>query len=189
MSKSVYAYIRDAWKTPRKDMREIQHQRLVGYRKENAVCRIERPTRLDRARSLGYRAKQGFVMARGRIRRGGMRKHAIKGGRRAKRTGISKITLGKSNQSIAEGRVAKKYPNLEVLNSYWVAEDGKYKWFEIQDSTAYYKNFEKEKIIYPNMTSFLPFVYDIKKYYTNAKCYILTNTNNSNVNLKYLTDS
>ena len=131
MSKSVYAYIRDAWKTPRKDMREIQHQRLVGYRKENAVCRIERPTRLDRARSLGYRAKQGFVMARGRIRRGGMRKHAIKGGRRAKRTGISKITLGKSNQSIAEGRVAKKYPNLEVLNSYWVAEDGKYKWFEI----------------------------------------------------------
>ena len=128
-------------------MRELQHQRVVGYRKENSQNRIERPTRLDRARSLGYRAKQGYIIVRGRIRRGGMRKHAIKGGRRAKRTGISKITVGKSNQTIVEGRVAKKYPNLEVLNSYWVAEDGKHKWFEIILVDPYHPSIINDKKI------------------------------------------
>ena len=52
-------------------------------------------------------------------------------GRRAKRTGIAKITMRKSLQMIAEERTAKKYPNLEILNSYWVAEDGRHKWYEM----------------------------------------------------------
>ena len=60
-----------------------------------------------------------------------MRKHAITSGRRAKRTGIAKITVGKNLQMIAEERTGKKYPNLEILNSYWVAEDGRYKWYEV----------------------------------------------------------
>jgi large subunit ribosomal protein L15e len=34
-------------------------------------------------------------------------------------------------QLIGEERVGKAYPNLEVLNSYWVGEDGLYKWFEV----------------------------------------------------------
>jgi large subunit ribosomal protein L15e len=32
---------------------------------------------------------------------------------------------------MAEERVARKYPNLEVLNSYWVWQDGRHKWFEV----------------------------------------------------------
>jgi large subunit ribosomal protein L15e len=32
---------------------------------------------------------------------------------------------------MAEERVARKYPNLEVLNSYWVWEDGKAKYYEV----------------------------------------------------------
>jgi adenine-specific DNA-methyltransferase len=48
------------------------------------------------------------------------------------------------------------------------------KWFEIQDSIAYWEEFEKPKIIYPNMTKFLPFTYDINGFYTNQKCFILT---------------
>ena len=32
---------------------------------------------------------------------------------------------------IAEERGNRKFPNLEVLNSYWVGEDGQYKWFEV----------------------------------------------------------
>ena len=131
MSKSVYSYIGDAWNRPGDSIKAMQRERLFTFRREGAVERIERPTRLDRARKLGFRAKQGFVMARARIRRGSMRKHAIKGGRRAKRTGIAKITVSKSLQSIAEERTARKFPNLEVLNSYWVVEDGRYKWFEI----------------------------------------------------------
>ncbi len=45
--------------------------------------------------------------------------------------GVNKITPAKSIKRIAEERVAKKYPNLEVLNSYWVWEDGKFKFFEV----------------------------------------------------------
>ena len=38
------------------------------------------------------------VIVRVRVRRGGMRKHTIRHGRRAKRKGISKITMAKSIQ-------------------------------------------------------------------------------------------
>jgi large subunit ribosomal protein L15e len=41
------------------------------------------------------------------------------------------MTLRKSLRRIAEERAQKHYPNLEVLNSYWVGEDGKQKFFEI----------------------------------------------------------
>jgi large subunit ribosomal protein L15e len=34
-------------------------------------------------------------------------------------------------QLIAEERAAKRFPNLEVLNSYWAGEDGQHKWFEV----------------------------------------------------------
>ncbi len=58
-------------------------------------------------------------------------------------------------------------------------------WFETQDSISYWEDFSKEKIIYPNMTKFLPFVYDNKGIVTNQKCFILT-LKNSNLSLKYL---
>jgi len=131
MSKSLYNYVRDQWKSPSGDLKALQKERIVKYRREDASVKIERPTRIDRARALGFKAKQGYIIVRTRIRRGGMRKHAITSGRRAKRAGISKITMGKNLQMIAEERTSKKYPNLEVLNSYWVAEDGRYKWYEM----------------------------------------------------------
>jgi large subunit ribosomal protein L15e len=36
-----------------------------------------------------------------------------------------------SHQMIAEQRVNREYKNLEVMNSYWVGEDGEYKFFEV----------------------------------------------------------
>ncbi|OGS69929.1 MAG: type II restriction endonuclease [Flavobacteria bacterium RIFCSPLOWO2_12_FULL_35_11] len=48
------------------------------------------------------------------------------------------------------------------------------KWFETQDSIAYWEDFEKPKIIYPNMTKFLPFSLDLEGKYLNDKCFILT---------------
>ena len=132
MSRSFYAYISDYWKRPRDAATRAHYrERLQQWRRENTVTRIERPTRLDAARRLGFKAKQGYVMVRVRVRRGGLRKHTIKGGRRAKRKGISKITMAKSIQRIGEERAARKFPNLEVLNSYWVGEDGRHKWHEI----------------------------------------------------------
>ena len=130
--KSMYSYIGDAWKVPGKSyLKELNHERKILWRKEENFIRIERPTRLDRARALGYKAKQGYVVVRGRVRKGSFRKRAITAGRRAKRKGINKITTGKSLQRMAEERAAKRYPNLEVLNSYWVGADGLQEWYEI----------------------------------------------------------
>lgn len=128
----MYKYIRDAWKNPDNSyVRELMWERAPKWRKEPVINRIDRPTRIDRARSLGYKAKTGYVVARTRVRRGGMRKSRFTAGRRPKRMGVKKITPAKSIQRIAEERVARKYPNMEVLNSYWVWEDGKYKFFEV----------------------------------------------------------
>ena len=128
----AYKYIAEAWKKPEKYfVGALMRQRLIQWRKQPVVIRIEKPIRLDKARKLGYKAKQGFVMSRVRIRRGGMRKPRPTSGRRPKRMGVKKFKPSKSIRLIAEERVARKFPNLEVLNSYWVGEDGVSKWFEV----------------------------------------------------------
>jgi large subunit ribosomal protein L15e len=128
----AYKYIAEAWaKSERSYVDELMRQRLIGWRRQAVVTRIEKPTRLDRARKLGYKAKQGFVMVRVRIRRGGLRKQRPKAGRRPKRMGVKKFKPAKSLRLIGEERAARKFPNMEVLNSYWVGEDGRSKWFEI----------------------------------------------------------
>ncbi len=48
------------------------------------------------------------------------------------------------------------------------------KWFETQDSISYWEDFLKPKIIYPNMTKYMPFVFDNKMFLTNQKCFIIT---------------
>lgn len=128
----AYKYIAEAWSKPEKSyVDELTRRRLIVWRKQSTIIRIENPTRLDRARKLGYKAKQGFVIARTRVRRGGLRKQRPKAGRRPKRMGVAKFKPGKSLRLIGEERVGKKFPNLEVLNSYWVGEDGRSKWFEV----------------------------------------------------------
>ncbi len=128
----AYKYIAEAWAKHEKSyVDELMRQRLIEWRRQSAITRIEKPTRLDKARKLGYRAKQGFVLARVRVRRGGLRKQRPKAGRRPKRMGVKKFKPSKSLRLIAEERVARKFPNLEVLNSYWAGKDGVSKWFEV----------------------------------------------------------
>jgi len=131
MVKSMYDYLGDQWKKPDRSYKSPQQQRLIQWRKEENFSRIDRPTRIDRARSLGYKAKQGYIVVRAHVRRGGLRKPTIRKGRKPSAKGISKITMGKSTQRIAEERTAKRYPNMEVLNSYWVGQDGKNYFYEI----------------------------------------------------------
>jgi large subunit ribosomal protein L15e len=45
--------------------------------------------------------------------------------------GMRRVTMGKSIQRIAEERASRKYPNMEVLNSYWVGQDGRSKFYEV----------------------------------------------------------
>jgi large subunit ribosomal protein L15e len=148
MSKSVYSYIGDAWKQPGKgETKELNWRRKIEWRKGNSFVRVEKPTRLDRARSLGYKAKTGYIVVRARVRRGGLRNPTIRTGRRAKRMGTKKLTMAKSIQRIAEERTAKHYPNLEVLNSYWIGEDGKEKYYEIIMVDPHHPNIMKDQKI------------------------------------------
>jgi len=45
--------------------------------------------------------------------------------------GMLKITMGKSIRRIAEERASRRFSNMEVMNSYWVGEDGRHKWYEV----------------------------------------------------------
>jgi len=132
MARSFYSHIKDAWQDPEDGkLAELQWQRKQDWREQGAIERIDRPTRLDRARELGYKAKQGIVVARVSVRKGTARKQRPTAGRRSKRMGVNRIGRRKSLQRIAEERSSRKFRNLRVLNSYWVGEDGSQKWFEI----------------------------------------------------------
>jgi large subunit ribosomal protein L15e len=132
MARSVYSHIREAWKDPDEGkLRELQWQRKQEWRDEGALVRVERPTRLDKAREQGYKAKQGVVVVRASVRKGNARVQRHKAGRRSKRQGVNRIGRTKNIQRIAEERATRKHPNLRVLNSYWVGEDGSQKWFEV----------------------------------------------------------
>lgn len=60
------------------------------------------------------------------------------------------------------------------------------KWFETQDNIAYHEEFAKEKIIYPNMASEFVAYLDKKNFFTNQKCFILSEAGDKS-RLLYLT--
>ncbi len=108
----------------------MDKQTLVGWRKEETITRVEKPTDKKRARSLGYKGKTGFVVARVKVPKGMRKRPKPMGGRTPKKYGRF-FSLNISKQVVAEQKAARKYPNLEVLNSYFVGEDGVSKWFEV----------------------------------------------------------
>src|SRR3989339_1532362 len=126
----LYQYVREAWKKPKDSLGELWKERLIEWRQEDSTVKLDHPTRIDRARSLGFKAKQGYVIVRERVLRGGHVRPKIRKGRRSKHHG-QKLSLRKNYQLIAEERAQRKFVNLAVLNSYWVAEDGDYFWFEV----------------------------------------------------------
>jgi len=129
---NLYKALKETWKN-KELKKELFKERLKEWRKQPAVMRIEKPTRLDRARTLGYKAKQGFIIVRVRVRKGGRSRRAYLWihGKKPGSAGIRHFTPRKSLRWIAEEKAQRKFPNLEVLNSYYVAEDGKYKWYEV----------------------------------------------------------
>ena len=123
--------MKNLWRNPLKNMRSAYKEYLIEWRKEPSVIRINKPTRIDRARSLGYKSKQGIIVIRSRIKKGVTKRPAVNHARRPKRHVMLNLPVRKSKQRIAEERVNKKFPNLEVLNSYWVGDDSKHTWYEI----------------------------------------------------------
>jgi len=130
----AYKYLEELWKKKQSDvLRFLLRVRCWEYRQLAAVHRATRPTRPDKARRLGYKAKQGFVIYRVRVRRGGRKRPEPKGiiyGKPATQ-GINQLKWSRSLRSKAEERVGRRCPNLRVLNSYWVNQDASYKFYEI----------------------------------------------------------
>ena len=123
-----YKYLQNFWKKPDPT---VMREKYIGWRREDVVTRIEHPTRPDRARSLGYKAKQGIIIVRTRLKKGGRSRSIAARGRKPSKAGMKKYSAKKSKQQTAEERVSRKFPNLEVLNSYWVGDDGVTKFYEV----------------------------------------------------------
>lgn len=127
MAQGAYHYLREAWKKP---SREMLQPRLIQWRAGESIVRVEKPLRLDRARALGYKAKTGILVVRVRVKRGGRKRPRHTHGRKSRKQHVRKI-LKMSYQWVAEIRAERAYPNLEVLNSYPLAKDGKYSFYEV----------------------------------------------------------
>ena len=122
-------------------------QRAVIWRNQNALTRVEKPSRIARARRLGYKAKQGIIVIRMRVGTGGMRKQRPRGGRRPKHLGVTKIKADVSMKQVSERRVLERYPNMKLLGSYFLYKDGMHYWFEIILADPSHPRIAKDKEI------------------------------------------
>lgn len=127
----MYKQIEQTWRKAYKENRSILKIRAEKWRREGAMVRVERPTRLDRARSLGYKAKQGYIVVRAKLSRSGKRIKRPTSGRRPKHLGVLKIKPKVNYRKTAINRAKKKYPNMRALNAYYVYKDGKHVWYEV----------------------------------------------------------
>lgn len=130
----AYKYLEELWKKKQSEViRFLLRVRTWEYRQLPAIHRAPRPSRPDKARRLGYKAKQGYVIWRVRVKRGNRHKRAIKGQVYGKpgSHGVLKRKGKRNLRSIAECRVGKVCGALRVLNSYWAGEDATYKFYEV----------------------------------------------------------
>lgn len=129
----AYRYMQELWRKKQSDvMRFLLRVRCWQYRQLSNLHRAPRPTRPDKARRLGYKAKQGkfcaqsclclchlsaslltvhsnstgYVIYRVRVRRGGRKRPVPKGATYGKPVhhGVNQIKFARSLQSTAEVR-------------------------------------------------------------------------------------
>ncbi|KAI4263299.1 MAG: hypothetical protein L6R42_001551 [Xanthoria sp. 1 TBL-2021] len=127
-------YVEELQKKKQSDvLRFLLRVRCWELRQLNVIHRASRPSRPDKARRLGYKAKQGYVVYRVRVRRGGRKRPVPKGATYGKPTnqGVNQLKYQRSLKSTAEERVGRRCANLRVLNSYWINQDSTYKYFEV----------------------------------------------------------
>lgn len=127
---NMYSHVAGTWRKMWKDNSDELKAKAIEWRRQPTMLRLERPSNIDRARKLGYKAKQGFTVVRIRVGRGGMRRQRPKAGRRPKHFGVVRIKQSDSMRKVSERRVAEKHPNMQVIGSYYLYKDGKYYWFE-----------------------------------------------------------
>merc|ERR1712176_243880 len=104
----AYKYLEELWRKKQSDvMRFLARLRTWEFRQLPAIHRASRPTRADKARKVGYKAKQGFLIYRVRVKRGDRKKRVAKGIVYGKpcHQGINSQKSKRSLRSIAEERV------------------------------------------------------------------------------------
>ncbi|MBM3304149.1 MAG: 50S ribosomal protein L15e, partial [Candidatus Aenigmarchaeota archaeon] len=111
-------------------MLQNEKKNTLAWRKQGTITRLDGPTDPARARRLGYKAKQGFLVVRVRVPKGGRKRPRPAGGRVPKKAGRF-FTLNMGKQVVAEQKADRKFRNMRVLNSYSVGEDGIFRWFEV----------------------------------------------------------
>jgi large subunit ribosomal protein L15e len=116
----AYKFLEELYKKKQSDvLRFILRVRCWQFRQLSSVHRAPRPTRPDKARRLGYKvsneilslsiflhvqAKQGFVIYRVRVKRGGRKRPVVKGQTygKPKTHGVNSLKNQRSHRSIAE---------------------------------------------------------------------------------------
>lgn len=129
----AYKYLEEMWHKKQSDvMRFLARLRTWEFRQLPAIHRASRPSRPDKARKVGYKAKQGYLVYRVRVKRGDRKKRVSKGIVYGKPTsaGVNQWKSVRNLRNIAEERIGRKCGGLRVLNSYWVAQDAVHKWYE-----------------------------------------------------------
>jgi large subunit ribosomal protein L15e len=126
----AYKYITQTLQKQYKERDGAYRAKVIAWRAGPAMVRVESPSNLARARTLGYKAKQGYIIVRTRVDKGRRTRRRSNGGRKHKNYYLF-VQPQMSHQAIAEQRVNRIFRNMEVLNSYWVGEDGNYKFFEV----------------------------------------------------------
>ena len=135
------------WINMWKDNSAELRKKATIWRKQNAIIRIVKPSRISRARRLGYKAKQGIIVVRMRVGTGGMRKQRPRGGRRPKHLGVTRIKAAVSMKQVAERRVLERYRNMKLLGSYYLYKDGMHYWYEVILADPSHKRIVKDKEI------------------------------------------
>jgi len=126
----LYTRIQETFIQEYKERDETYRARLQLWRKEPVIALTDKPTNIAKARSLGYKAKEGYFIVRIRTKKGRRRRPHPMGGRKPGQNYKFKQP-GLSYQVIAEQKASRRFPQWEALNSYWVGEDGINKFFEI----------------------------------------------------------
>merc|ERR1739847_115282 len=130
----AYKYQNELWRKKQSDvMKYILRLRSWHFRQLPAIHRASRPSRPEKARLMGYKAKQDNSVFRVRVRRGCRKRLAPKGATYGKpvNEGVNQLKFQRRIQSVAEERAGKALGSLRVLNSYWVGQDSTYKYFEV----------------------------------------------------------
>jgi len=130
----AYKYVSELYRKKQSDvMRFLLRVRCWEYRQLPTIHRVTRPSRPEKAHRLGFKAKQGFIVYRVRVRRGNRKRQVPHGNTqgKTKNAGVAELKPVRDKRTLAEARVGKALPSLRVLNSYWVNQDSSYKYYEV----------------------------------------------------------